>query len=77
MKQLIAGLVVLVGLSSAGYCQNDASTANDRPVHPGTALLDSMGIFAGAPEPAKAADTQTGVTHTSAVASPDSTRGKP
>ena len=77
MKHVIAGIVLLAGLSSAGYCQNNASTTDDRPVHPGTALLDSMGIVAGAPETAKTADTQEGVTHTSAVASPDSTRGKP
>jgi hypothetical protein len=77
MKRVIASMVVLVGLSGAGYCQNSASTANDRPVHPGTALLDSMGIVAGAPEPVETADTQAGMTRTSAVASPDSTPDKP
>ena len=77
MKHVMAGMVVLVGLSSAGYCQNSVSAADDRPVHPGTALLDSMGIVAGAPEPAETADTHPGATRTSAVASPDSTRDKP
>ncbi|HEY2619055.1 MAG TPA: hypothetical protein VGI78_17070 [Acetobacteraceae bacterium] len=50
MKTVMAGLVLLVGMAGVGYCQSRASDQSDRPVHPGTALLDSMGIVAGAPD---------------------------
>jgi hypothetical protein len=48
MKTVMAGLVLLVGMAGAGYCQSRVPGQPDRPVHPGTALLDSMGIGAGA-----------------------------
>lgn len=50
MKTLAAGLALLLGISGAAHCQSSAPGSSDRPVHPGTALLDRMGIFAGAPE---------------------------
>lgn len=45
------GLVALVSMSSAAYGQNNVATAPSTgvPVHPGTAILDAMGIVAGAP----------------------------
>ena len=52
MKSLVAGLAVLVGLSGIAYGQNSLPAPDERPMHPGTALLDSMGIYAGAPDPA-------------------------
>jgi hypothetical protein len=48
MKTVMAGLALLVGMAGAGYCQSRVPDQSDRPVHPGTALLDSMGIVAGA-----------------------------
>jgi hypothetical protein len=50
MKTVMAGLALLVGMAGAGYCQSRASDQSDRPVHPGTALLDSIGIGAGVPD---------------------------
>jgi hypothetical protein len=46
MKLVAVGLALQVGMVSLGQAQT-----SDRPVHPGTALLDSMGIVAGAPDP--------------------------
>ena len=47
------GLVALVSMSAAAYGQNNLATATATstgvPVHPGTAILDAMGIYAGAP----------------------------
>jgi hypothetical protein len=50
MKTAMAGLALLVGMAGAGYCQSRAPDQSDRPVHPGTALLDSMGIGADVPD---------------------------
>jgi hypothetical protein len=51
---VILSLAILVGTSVVARSQ--ANVANGpavvAPVHPGTALLDSMGIYAGAPTPA-------------------------
>jgi len=51
------GLVALVSMSSAAYGQNNVATAPSTgvPVHPGTAILDAMGIYAGAPAEAGSA----------------------
>ncbi len=53
MKHMLAGLALLVGANGAAFCQT-----NDRPVHPGTAILDSMGIVAGAPDQMPKRDAQ-------------------
>jgi hypothetical protein len=50
MKHAVIGFALLVGTIGAGYCQSRTSDQPDRPIHPGTALLDSMGIVAGAPD---------------------------
>jgi hypothetical protein len=44
-------LVALASMSAVAYGQNNVATAPSTgvPVHPGTAILDAMGIFAGAP----------------------------
>jgi hypothetical protein len=49
MKSLVAGLALFLSISGAAYCQSSAPASSDGQVHPGTALLDRMGIFAGAP----------------------------
>ena len=58
MKCALAGLAVLIGLSGAAVCQNKTPTPGNRLVHPGTALLDSLGIVAGAPDPVPQKDAQ-------------------
>lgn len=47
---VIVGFVLLAGTSVATHGQG-RDTALVEPGHPGTALLDSMGIFAGAEVP--------------------------
>jgi hypothetical protein len=51
MKCIIAGLTVLVGMTAAAHSQSSGPATPGQPVHPGTAILDSMGIFAGMPVP--------------------------
>ena len=51
MKYVIVGLTVLVGMTVAAHSQSRGSATSDEPAHPGTAILDSMGIFAGAHVP--------------------------
>ena len=48
---LRVSLAVLASMSIAAYGQGNGATApsTDVPVHPGTAILDAMGIVAGAP----------------------------
>ena len=65
--------LVLLG---ARYCQSRRMISLTRPVHPGTALLDSMGIYAGEPEPAQKADAKASVPGTTVIASPNSATGK-
>ena len=50
---VIVGFVLLAGTSVAAHGQGNG-TAVVRPVHPGTAILDSMGISAGAEVPVDA-----------------------
>lgn len=76
MKSLVAGLAVFVGLSGIAYCQNSLPGSNERPVHPGTALLDSMGIYAGAPDTAEQRDAQASLADPAVIASPNGTVGK-
>jgi len=47
MKYVVVGLALCVGLSGAAHSQGSVTAAPDRSVHPGTAILDSMGIVAG------------------------------
>jgi hypothetical protein len=58
MKSALAGITVLIGLSGAALCQNKTPTPGNSVVHPGTALLDSLGIVAGAPDPVPEKDAQ-------------------
>ena len=46
-------LAALASMSVAAYGQGNVAMAPSTgpPVHPGTAILDSMGIFAGQPVP--------------------------
>jgi hypothetical protein len=46
---LSVSLAALAGVSIAAYGQNNVTTATSGPVHPGTTILDAMGIVAGAP----------------------------
>lgn len=48
MKSSMAGLVLLMGMFGVPLAQTSTPLTNDRPTHPGTAILDSMGIAAGA-----------------------------
>ncbi len=56
VKHMLFAALVLAAMSGAVYSQGVPQTSGEKPVHPGTALLDSMGIFAGYPAPA--ANTQ-------------------
>ena len=76
MRCVVSGLALLVGLSSAAYCQNSVPTADGRPVHPGTAILDSMGIFAGVPDPGEQQDAQASIPSTTMIASPNNAQDK-
>ena len=51
MKCLPVGMVMFVGIACAAHSQSDLLPPSREPVHPGTAILDSMGIFAGNPIP--------------------------
>ena len=44
---LLVSLAALAGVSATAYGQNNVATGG--PVHPGTTILDAMGILAGAP----------------------------
>ena len=46
---LSVSLAALASVSIAAYGQNNVTTATSGPVHPGTTILDAMGILAGAP----------------------------
>ena len=50
---VIIGLILLADISVAAHGQGNG-TAVLRPVHPGTAILDSMGIPAGVESPVDA-----------------------
>jgi hypothetical protein len=65
MKFALANLTILVGLAGAAYCQDGVRAQDGRSVHPGTALLDSEGIFAGAPDPARTNKAQASTENTS------------
>ena len=64
VKSPLIAIVVLGSLAGTAYSQNSSQTGNEQPVHPGTAILDNMGIYAGNPMPvqrslqAKSTDTQ-------------------
>lgn len=64
MKRPLIAIVMLASLSGAAHSQGSPQTGGEQPVHPGTAILDRMGIDAGKPMPvqkplhAKAEDTQ-------------------
>ena len=45
MKYVIVGLTVLVGMTVAAHSQSRGSATSDERVHPGTAILDSIGHF--------------------------------
>ena len=47
-----------------------------RLMHPGTAMLDSMGIFAGEPEPAQRPIPQASLPSPTVIASPNNATGK-
>ncbi len=55
MKCPLITIVVLASLSCAAHSQTSALTSKEQPVHPGTAILDSMGIYAGNATPKQAA----------------------
>ena len=63
------GLVALVSMSAAAYGQNNVATVPSTgvPVHPGTAILDAMGIYAGAPAKAGPTVPQASKGNTAAV----------
>jgi hypothetical protein len=52
MKYMLTAMVVLAAMGGGAYSQNVTQKPGDQPVHPGTAILDRMGIFAGNPAPA-------------------------
>jgi hypothetical protein len=49
MKSLLMAVVLLASPSIAAYSQSSPRTSSEPPVHPGTAILDRMGIYAGNP----------------------------
>jgi len=74
MKHLMSGLVLLVGVTGTAFGQT--SSTNDSPVHPGTAILDSMGIVAGAPDQASKGNVQDTAATPSVRATPTSSTGR-
>jgi hypothetical protein len=76
MKYVVAGIMLLIGTGSAAYCQNRLPVSDNGPVHPGTALLDSLGIFAGVPEAAGKDDSQARLSSATVTASPESNTRK-
>jgi hypothetical protein len=54
MKFPLMTIVILTSLSCAAYSQTPAPANEKQPVHPGTAILDGMGIYAGNPMPKQA-----------------------
>jgi hypothetical protein len=72
MKFTLAGFALLLGMSGAAHSQSSNPTLNGDAVHPGTALLDSMGIFAGLPQPTiHAAETPSDMPITTVMAVPN------
>jgi hypothetical protein len=51
VKSLLTAIVMTATLSGVAHSQGSARTGVDQLVHPGTAILDSMGIDAGKPIP--------------------------
>ncbi len=47
MKRTILVLTIVVGSAAAAFAQSNSPSTQTEPVHPGTAILDSMGIYAG------------------------------
>ncbi len=75
MKYPIAGVALLIGMAGTAYCQGSGTASERGPVHPGTALLDSMGIYAGTPQVAQRPGAQTASSATSDAA-PNTAPGK-
>ena len=46
---LLVSLAALASVSVAAYGQNNVAPATGGSVHPGTAIIDAMGIVTGAP----------------------------
>lgn len=76
MKAVTVGLAFLIAMGGVAYCQSSVPKANEHATHPGTALLDSMGIVAGAPDATGTRDAQATLPSTTVVASPNGTPGK-
>jgi hypothetical protein len=66
MKHLAVAAALLLGMGSAGYGQTGVPAAqlNTQSVHPGTAILDSMGIVAGAPDKTEKAEASSAAANT-------------
>jgi hypothetical protein len=72
MKFTLPGLALLIGMSGAAHCQSSIPASNGDAVHPGTALLDSMGIFAGLPQPTtQSAEKPSSMPITTVMATPN------
>jgi len=54
VKNPLIAIVVLSALSGTAHSQNSPQTGREQPVHPGTAILESMGIYPGNPMPKQA-----------------------
>ena len=50
MKCLAVSLIMVVGIAGAACSHSEPPLPTGGSVHPGTAILDSMGIFAGEPK---------------------------
>jgi len=55
MKHVLAAVIVLSAVSGIAYSQSKPPMSESQSVHPGTAILDRMGIFAGNPAPTQEA----------------------
>jgi hypothetical protein len=66
MKFVVVNLAILAGLSGAAYCQDSVRPQDGRTMHPGTALLDSVGIVAGAPDAVSTNEAKASTESTSA-----------
>ncbi|HEX3402372.1 MAG TPA: hypothetical protein VHT74_18830 [Acetobacteraceae bacterium] len=77
MKYLTVAAALLLGMGSAGYCQASIrAQPGNQQVHPGTALLDSMGIVAGVPDGTELAEARSAATGTEPTTA-DATQKRP
>jgi len=70
VKRPLIAILVLGSLAGTAYSQNTPQTGNEQPVHPGTAILDKMGIDAGKPMPVQSSQAKSTDTEATRISTP-------